>query len=295
MRIVRELLASLDPPDRAQLAGPADSAGVDPNLLDAERLAMLGTLAGAVGHELTNITTVFLGTLYFIRQRAAEELPPEPHQLDDLDRVGDHLRSHGAHLLNLGRPGPDHAARLDAREIIKGTLAMLHSMGKTKYVGVEADLPDRPVWVTVNRTRLEQILVNLVANAADALAEVRRPNKLVRVSLWRDLPGSRVFCRVEDNGPGIAPEKLEKIFEPYFTTKPPGQGTGLGLPVVKQIVESYSGMLSVASRVGEGTAFMFDIPAADEKSRADRPSTEDGEGATDEDFDALRAVLATET
>lgn len=231
-------------------------------LLHAERLASLGTLAGGVGHELNNLTAVFVSTLHFTKENAARGLPPDPEDLAQLERVADHLKLQAQNLLSLGRPGPSHAERVDVRDVVRATVAMLRAVGRTKHVAVEIELPDRPVEVTVNRARIEQVLVNLILNAADAMAEARSRSPRVVVGVRPADARGRVTCWVEDNGPGIAADRLEAIFEPYVTTKPPDRGTGLGLPVVKQIVESYGGRITVKSVVGAGATFSFDLPDA---------------------------------
>src|SRR5207237_1288730 len=105
--------------------------------------------------------------------------------------------------------------------------------------------PEAPVQVTINRTRIEQVVLNLVGNAVDAT--LGRDDPRVRVIVAPPDEAGFVGVRVEDNGTGISTDQLELIFEPYFTTKPPGRGTGLGLVVVKQIVEGYGGKLHVQS------------------------------------------------
>lgn len=231
-------------------------------LVRAERLASLGTLAGGVGHELNNICAVFFSALHFVKGNAAEGKPPEDEDLAQLARVADHLKMHAAQLLSLGRPGPDHAERIDLREIVNGTLAMLRLTGRTKRLDVQARLPEEAVPVTVNRTRVEQVLVNLIGNAADAFDGLRgRPQQIVVTVGAADAKG-RVRVCVQDTGAGIAPENLSRVFEPYVTTKAPGKGTGLGLPVAKHIVESYGGALVMESVVGTGTTVTFDLPAA---------------------------------
>jgi PAS domain S-box-containing protein len=228
-------------------------------LLHAERLATLGTLAGGVGHELSNIATVFLGNLDRLRALPEGALPDGVERA--LSVVGKHMITHADRLLSLARPGQDYEEPLDLREIVTTTLEMLHDAGKTKYVDVETELPGEPVMVTVNRTRVEQILVNLVGNAADALAQVEDRARCVRVVVTRGAAG-RVVCQVADNGPGIPADSLDKIFDTFYTTKPKGRGTGLGLPVVRQIVEAYGGKLAVASLPGHGATFTFDLPPA---------------------------------
>jgi len=243
-------------------------------LIRAERLATLGTLAGGVGHELNNICAVYLGTMHFVQENATQGKPPEPEDLVQLLRVGEHLRVHAEHLLSLGRPGPDHAESLDLRDVVTGTVAMLRTTGRAKYVDIVSELPAEPVQVTINRTRIEQVVINLVGNAVDAV--LGRDDPRVRIIIAPPDESGFVQCRVEDNGVGIAADQLEIIFEPYFTTKPPGRGTGLGLVVVKQIVESYGGRLHVSSTPGEGSVFAFDLPSEKvprSSGRAHRPTT----------------------
>ena len=111
--------------------------------------------------------------------------------------------------------------------------------------------------VTVNRTRIEQILVNLIGNAVDAIGD--RPGTIT-IEVHPDDDGKRIVCAVRDSGSGISPEQLSQIFRPFFTTKGEDKGTGLGLPVAKEIVESYGGQLAVHSELGRGTTFTFDLP-----------------------------------
>jgi two-component system, NtrC family, sensor kinase len=131
----------------------------------------------------------------------------------------------------------------------------LQGAGRLSRVETELALDDRPVMVTVNATRIEQILVNLVINAVDAITG----QGTVTVSVHPSIDGKRVVCAVKDTGSGIPPEALEKIFEAYYTTKGE-RGTGLGLPVVRDIVETYGGKLLVESTPGKGSTFTFDLP-----------------------------------
>jgi signal transduction histidine kinase len=232
---------------------------VKDQLLRADRLATLGTLVAGVGHELNNITAVFKSTVYFIRQQAAKGLPPEDGDLERLERVGEHLTLHGHHILEYGRPGPAYEQKMDLGEIIRGTVEMLQILGRIKHIEVKLDFPPEPIMITINRTRIEQVMVNLLSNAADAVAEIKPSDKRIGVRIMVQ-PDHKVLCEVEDNGCGIPPDRLEAIFEPYYTTKPPGKGTGLGLPGVRQIVHAYGGVLVAKSIVGEGSRFQFTLP-----------------------------------
>jgi len=231
-------------------------------LLLAERRSTLGTLAGGVGHELRNIAQIQIGAVDELRIGIEDNADIEPILrmiLPDLERVGDHIKTHGQRLMQLARPGPDHAMPLDLRDVIRGVVAMLAGAGRLHRIAVNLRLGAEPCMVTVNRTRIEQIMVNLIINAADA----SEPGSgEIAIEVDRDISPGRVVCSVADNGRGIEPADLLKIFEPFFTTKPEELGTGLGLSVAKAIVESYQGQLLVRSVVAAGTVFTFDLPAA---------------------------------
>ena len=224
----------------------------------AERRATLGTLAGGVGHELRNIAQIQISAIDEIQTalRNNENIEDLILQvLPDLERVGEHITSHGHRLMQLARPGPDHVAPIDLNFVVRDVTTMLRQAGKLGIVEATLDLSVEPLNVTVNRTRIEQILVNLVINAVDAI----RAKGTITVSVRPSADGKRVVCEVRDTGSGIEPDALEKIFEPYYTTKGE-RGTGLGLPVVRDIVETYGGKLIVASVVGTGSTFTFDLP-----------------------------------
>lgn len=227
-------------------------------LLLAERRATLGTLAGGVGHELRNIAQIQIAAIDELAgaladggdaTRRVREILPE------LERVGDHITQHGQRLMQLARPGPDRVAPIDLNEVVRDVEKMLRLAGKLRRVEIVMSLRGE-LTVTVNRTRIEQILVNLITNAVDAIGM----DGIVTLATRESDDGKRAIVEVRDTGTGIDPEILGKIFEPFYTTKGPERGTGLGLPVVREIVASYGGNLTVDSKLGTGTTFRFDLP-----------------------------------
>ena len=227
-------------------------------LLLAERRATLGTLAGGVGHELRNIAQIQIAAIDELQQAlGGPELLKRIHEiLPELERVGEHITQHGQRLMQLAKPGPDRVAPINLNEVVRDVGGMLKMAGKLRRVELVLVLDGEPLMVTVNRTRIEQILVNLVTNAVDAIGV----DGTVTVEVRPSDDGKRAIVEVRDTGSGIPPETLEKIFEPFFTTKPSDKGTGLGLPVVREIVQSYGGKVEVDSVVGQGTTFRFDLP-----------------------------------
>lgn len=229
-------------------------------LLQADRLATLGTIAAGVGHELNNVAAILNHTATFIRMRAAAGQPPEPDDLIALERGVAHLTEHARNLLHLGAPSQDRQELLDVAAVIADVLSMLHVSGRTKRVSIMTHAPKSPVRVAMSRTKLEQIFVNLVTNAADAVIEQPPEGRLIRIEVSEDREEGRAFCLVEDAGTGMAPEVLARVFETYFTTKPSGKGTGLGLSVVKSLIEAVGGYIEIESELGKGTAVRFDLP-----------------------------------
>jgi PAS domain S-box-containing protein len=230
------------------------------SLLHAERRATLGTLAGGVGHELRNIAQIQVAAVDELLGALASDEDVTPlvrALLPDLERVAEHITEHGKRLMQLARPGPDHVGPIDLNVVIKDVIAMLRGAGKLRRLEVITEVGPEPLIVTVNRTRIEQILVNLVVNAVDAIGD---HSGSITVDVHPSADGKRVVCDVRDTGSGISPENLTKIFQPFFTTKPEDRGTGLGLPVARGIVESYGGTLVASSSLGVGTTFTFDLP-----------------------------------
>ncbi|MGE0550194.1 MAG: nitrogen regulation protein NR(II) [Kofleriaceae bacterium] len=228
-------------------------------LLLAERRATLGTLAGGVGHELRNIAQIQVAAVEELGEalKAGEDLTKVVGTtLRDLERVGDHITEHGNRLMRLARPGPDRIAPFNLNTVVLEVVVMLKAAGKLRHIEVVTSFGSEHLVVTVNRTRIEQILVNLVVNAVDAIGKDRGT---IKIHCRTSEDGARVITTVADSGTGIAADQLERIFEPFFTTKPE-HGTGLGLPVAKEIVQSYGGQLVVESKVGAGTSFTFDLP-----------------------------------
>ena len=228
-------------------------------LLHAERRATLGTLAGGVGHELRNIAQIQVAAVDELQTGLAaneDVVVLVRAVLPDLERVSEHITTHGQRLMQLARPGPDHVGSLDLNAAVRDVVAMLRGAGKLRGIDVVLAVPDDPLSVTVNRTRIEQIMVNLVVNAVDAIVD----KGTITIEIHPSSDNSRVVCTVTDTGSGMSNEVLERIFEPFFTTKPEDKGTGLGLPVAREIVASYGGKLEVTSEVGRGTKFTFDLP-----------------------------------
>lgn len=226
-----------------------DLKGAQATLLRAEKLASVGQLAAGIAHEIGNPIGIILGLADLLKDGvvSADESRRFAGQIREAaGRVDAIIRD----LLQFARPIRDEEARADVREVLEATVQLLRPQKRFKEVEVRTDLAEGPLWAEIRASQLQQVLVNLLLNAADAMKGRGR----VTVRAWRR--ERDVFLEVEDEGTGIPPGDRERVFDPFYTTKAPGEGTGLGLPICAQIVEIYGGDISVErAREGRGACF----------------------------------------
>jgi signal transduction histidine kinase len=240
------------------------------HLVRVERLASLGTMSAAVGHELNNVIAGFEGALGLVEDDMANGLMPDREQLSILRRVQEQLSLHARNLLHFGRPSQETRPITDLTDCLRDVLEMLRLGGRLSTVQVKLDVPIGRVVVAMERSSSEQVLLNLIKNAVEALEGTGNPT--IMVSIARAEIGRTVVCTVSDNGCGIASAQVPLLFEPYFTTKPPDRGTGLGLFVVKDALRKAGGDVSVQSTIGQGTTFSLSIPLVTPTGEAEEPT-----------------------
>lgn len=232
---------------------------LESNLVRASQLATAGTLVGGVAHELNNVLAAHTQALATVRERTEQGLVSDPEDVQVLATVERHLIAQVKDLQRLGRPeGPGEAPRTDLALAVSESLALLAASGALRRVKIDVSLSDTPVWIRMKSTRIDQVVVNLVKNAVDATEGIEGRERTVRVTVAED-EGIGIL-RVEDNGCGIPAKDLAAIFDPYVTTKAPGNGTGLGLYVVKRIAEAAGGKVTANSTVGRGSRMDVSIP-----------------------------------
>ena len=272
---------------------------IDRELRELEKLDSLGLLAGGIAHDFNNLLTVIGGCAQLARAQLEPDAPAT-EDLDELLTATERAQVLTRQLLSFARRSPGDPERLDLNAAVGQFEKLLRRLLPSEHELVVEREPD-PVLVKIDRGQLEQILVNLVVNARDAMAEGGR----VIVSIGRVGPGhapaplderAAAVLGVGDQGCGIAQELLERVFEPLFTTKAVGQGTGLGLATVRGLVREANGRIHIVSEVGRGTQFCVYLPLIAELDRApSRLISGIGAGETVlivEDDDVLRAVTA---
>ncbi|MDT3719440.1 ATP-binding protein [Pseudomonas oryzihabitans] len=229
-------------------------------LVQAAKLAALGQMSAALVHELNQPLTaqrMHLASLRLLLDHG--RLDEARAALERLDGLLTRMSGLTGHLKTYARKTPAGLReRVDLARVVDQALELLEARRTEVNAELVLELP-RPAWLLGDPIRLEQVLVNLLRNALDAVAE--RPTPRVTVSLRRD--GDSWQLDVADNGGGIAEAHLEQVFDPFFTTKPVGEGLGLGLAVSSAIVQAQGGALTVANG-GEGAVFRLRLPVAPE-------------------------------
>jgi signal transduction histidine kinase len=254
----REALAAA----RAEQLALEQLKAAQSQLAAQDQLASLGMLAAGVAHEINNPLAYLAANLELIEQRLEEPLDKAElrgmvsEAADGVMRIRNIVSS----LRTLSRVEQQNPrAPIDLREVVQVT-ARLAGNQLRRDARFEVNVPNEPVVALGDAGRLGQVVLNLLVNAGQALPKGRKQN-LITLSALRE--GDDAVLQVEDNGDGIPPEVLPRIFSPFFTTKPVGVGTGLGLSVCKGIVASLGGTMTVNSRYGEGATFRVVLPLSE--------------------------------
>lgn len=229
------------------------------HLRRVERLAGMGTLIAGVAHELNNPLSAVLG---FTRLLLLDPRPDaEREDLETIAREAERMAKIVSDLRLIVRDTQEGGtrARVDLNDVAAHVLKTRAYALHTRNIEVRQDLAEALPAVLADRGQMEQLLLNLVVNAEQAMAESEGER---RVIVRTRATAEGVSMSVVDSGPGIPPDQLERIFDPFFTTKPPGEGTGLGLSLVHSITREHGGEIRVESEPGKGTAFRVDFRGA---------------------------------
>ena len=230
-------------------------------LVQAGKLATLGELTTGVAHELNNPLNnigLFIGNVIdFIDHR---RLDPAP-MLRDLRAAMQQVRKASeiiSHLRTFGRVAPVSRERVAVNTIVQRALSLVAEQLRLRQIELVLDLAPADPAVWGNPIQLEQVFINIITNARDALADA--PRKVIEIG--SAVEGPAVALTFRDTGPGIPPGLEQRIFDPFFTTKEVGKGTGLGLSIAYGIIQEHEGTIAVQSAPGEGATFRITIPLA---------------------------------
>jgi two-component system cell cycle sensor histidine kinase/response regulator CckA len=243
---------------------------IEARLLHAQRLETVGRMAGGVAHDFNNLLTIIQNYCRFV----AEELPAGSAAHADMEEVRKATASAAdltRQLLAFSRKQELQPRRHDVKPTIMRVVGMLRRV-LGEDIRIETELPPYSCSILADPGQVEQVLMNLAVNARDAMphgGSLRIRARTVRIAgdCRNDhpglLPGSYISVEVQDTGVGIRPERLPQIFEPYYTTK--GDGSGLGLALVRGIAKQSGGDVLVESSLGQGSRFTVLLPYVDER------------------------------
>jgi signal transduction histidine kinase len=238
--------------------------------VQSAKLAAIGELAASIAHEVNNPLTVIAGYAQLLHRRA--ELEPIHHTIETIEAQATRAATIVRGMLDFTRRRPPSVQPVLLREVIERALVLVADKLRTQGIEAVKLLDESDPAVLGDRDQLTQVFINLITNAADAMSSGGRLTVRTEVRRIQDVP--YVSARVTDTGTGIAAEHREKIFESFFTTKPEGKGTGLGLAVTRDIVKNHEGTIEVESEPGRGTTMTVNLPLA-------VPGTERRPGAAD--------------
>jgi two-component system NtrC family sensor kinase len=226
-------------------------------LYQSEKLAAMSGLLASVAHELNNPLTAITVQADLLQEESTDD---ELSGLAaDISQAAVRCVRLVRHFLTLARQDLPEQTSVRLNEVVEDAMQVLAYTLQLDNIDVEqslsADLP--PLWADPHQ--LHQVIINLLTNAQQALHDTPPPRRITLATCFEASP-DRVIFEVADNGPGIPPELQERILEPFFTTKPPGVGTGLGLSLCQGIIDSHGGRLSVESQPGQGAVFRVELP-----------------------------------
>ncbi len=232
------------------------------NLEQASKLAALGQMSAAVSHELNQplaaMRTYIAGAKLLLSRNRIDEAKTSFQRIDDL--IG-RMAAITKQLKSYARKSGDNPKRIDMRDCVSAAFGMMSPQLGRREVTITQNIPDEPMYVISDALRVEQIIINLLRNALDAVADVTEPRISVTLSAESD-----VCLRIQDNGHGF--EDPKALFEPFYTTKKPGEGVGLGLAISAGIATEMGGRLIAQNATPLGAIFELHLPKAGQLKKA---------------------------
>ena len=223
-------------------------------LAQSSKLAALGEMSAAVSHELNQplaaMKTYLAGAKLLLQRKRLEEALSSFQRIDDL--IG-RMSAITRQLKSYARKGGEELVPVDVRMAVNGALEIMEPQLKSRQISLSKTMPSAPVMILGDQLRLEQVVVNLLRNALDAISAVPTPE--IELLL---LGGETASLTVRDNGEGIS--DLDDLFEPFFTTKKPGDGVGLGLAISSGIITDLGGRLVARNSETTGAVFEVTLP-----------------------------------
>ncbi|NOY26444.1 MAG: response regulator [Oligoflexia bacterium] len=252
------LLVDLRDNNIALQAALAEARELQGELIQSEKLAGIGTLAAGIAHEVSSPLFGIMGLAEAILDEQEPKLVRE--YAGDIVEYCRGIRDIVVELSSYSRAAAgEYRTSVPVAQVARDALRLVKRSSPVEGVDYVLELDDEETMVQARMNEVQQVFVNLIKNASDAVRECHGASG-GQVHIRVKLDGDNVAAEVQDNGVGIPKDKLGVVFDPFYTTKPPGKGTGLGLNVVWRIITKYRGTVNVESQVGHGTVIRFRLP-----------------------------------
>ncbi len=252
---------------------------LETQLRQAQKMETIGTLAGGIAHDFNNILTPILGYSSLLTSRIPED-DPNHARIQQIAKSANRAANMVKQILTFSRRAEGEMASTDIAEVVKEAMELVHSTIPS-HIEINADIPDHCAPVIADSTQIQQMILNLCTNAQHAMdgeggvLDVRLEETMVTPKMAELSPplhvGRYLKLTVRDTGAGMDEDTLTRVYDPFFTTKKGGEGTGLGLSMVHGIVQKHQGDIQVRSRVGQGTVFTVFLPVTDIQPEPETP------------------------
>ena len=270
-----------------------DKKELEKQFMQAQKMEALGTLVGGMAHDFNNLLAGIMGSLYIARRRIDKKPEQAREKIETAETLGSKAADMIKQLLAFARHGVVEKSPTPIKSLFKEACKLIEP-GVPANISFKSSYDEYEMVVMASPAQLQQALMNLVNNARDAAIDVENPEINISLkpyeadqefrAMYPDITASEfALIEVKDNGSGISDENLDKLFLPFFTTKKPGKGTGLGLAMVYGTISDHGGVINVISRLGEGSTFQVflpqekvavaDLEAAGEELQADAGET----------------------
>jgi signal transduction histidine kinase len=248
---------------RRRLHFQIDAARRSAELAHFNRYSTAGELTASIAHELNQPLGAIMTnaeTLQLILKSPAPDFNEIGEIVEDIRRDDQRASEVILRLRDMLRKAPSKVTDVDLNEIVRSTILILSPFATARKFDLKSVILPEPLPIKGDQVQLQQVLVNLIVNAADAMSDVPRAERTATISTARD--GNFAEVSVSDAGPGIGRDKLKQVFEPFFSTKP--QGMGMGLSIVRTIVETHDGLIWAENKIGGGAVFRLRLPLSHE-------------------------------
>jgi PAS domain S-box-containing protein len=254
---------------------------LEQQLLQAQKMESMGTLAGGIAHDFNNILAAIIPNAEMIKTKLSSD-DPLYKKADTIDKAARRAADLTNQLLSFSRKWRSNVTTINPNQSLTTTIELLGRL-INKNIVVETALQPGAWNIEANETQIVQVIMNLALNACDAMPQggtltLGTKNQILSGEFCKTKlglkPGKYVCIYVRDTGMGMTKEVLERAFEPFYTTKETGKGTGLGLSVVYGIVKNHGGYIEAHSELGVGTVFHVYFPSSEKAIAREKPSEE---------------------